>query len=575
MATSTNDQTKWLTALVQQQAAILTPGGDKAGATKALAEAMAPWTKAYNDLTQAQLKLYQSMTEPVHQLFEPWLKLIPGADAFTKPITDKRFKGEAWNRDPRFSALAHSYLATTDAMFQALENAPLEDREKAQWKFALRQITDAVSPANTLLTNPEAIDKALDTGGASLVDGAKLFAEDLAQGRISQTDMSAFEVGVNIATTKGSVVFRNDLFELIHYEATTEEVYATPLLIVPPCINKYYILDLQSANSFVGHAVAEGHNVFLVSWRNVDEGQRGKTWDDYITDGVLKSLEVTNAIAGSKQAQILGFCIGGTLVSSALAVAKAKGKKPAVSLTLLTTLLDFTIPGEIGLLVSEESTASSEERIGKGGVFEGKELAQVFSSLRANDLIWNYVSGGYLQGKAPTAFDLLFWNADSTNLPGPMYTWYLRNTYLENNIAKPGATTQAGVKVDLGTVDVPAFIFAAKEDHIVLWQGAYKSVHLLGGETTFVLGASGHIAGVVNPPAKKKRSYWTAGTEKIEDPETWFEQAENHPGSWWPAWYEWLEQYAGDKVPAPEQMGSNKYKPIEPAPGQYVKVKVV
>lgn len=575
MATSTNDQTKWLTALVQQQAAILTPGGDTMGATKTLAEAMAPWTKAYNDLTQAQLKLYHSMTQPVQQMFEPWLKLIPGGEAFTKPLTDKRFRGEAWSRDPRFEALARTYLATTEALFQALDAAPLEEREKAQWNFALRQITDAVSPANTLLTNPEAIDKALDTGGASLVDGAKLFAEDLAQGRISQTDMTAFEVGENVGTTKGSVVFRNDLFELIHYEATTEEVYATPLLIVPPCINKYYILDLQPANSFVGHAVAEGHNVFLVSWRNIDEGQGKKTWDDYVVEGVLKALEVTNSIAESEQAQVLGFCIGGTLVASALAVAKARGKNPAVSLTLMTTLLDYTEPGEIGLLVSEDSVESQEQQIGNGGVFEGKELAQVFASLRANDLIWNYVSAGYLKGQAPPAFDLLFWNADSSNLPGPMYCWYIRNMYLENNLAKPGGTTQAGVKVDLGTVDVPAFVFAAKEDHIVPWPGAYKSAHLLGGETEFVLGASGHIAGVVNPPAKKKRNYWVGGAERIADPDEWFEKAESHPGSWWPAWYEWLEKRAGEKVPAPEQRGNDEYKPIEPAPGQYVKVKVV
>lgn len=574
MATPTTDPTQWLTTLVNQQKAVLMPMGDPAGATKALTDAMTPWTKAVNDMTQAQVKLFQQMTKPMMDFFQPWLKMVPGAEAFTKPLTDKRFAGEAW-KDPRFEPLARTYLATTEAMFKALESAPIDDRQKAQWDFALRQITDAVSPANTLATNPEAIEKAMETGGGSLVDGAKLFAEDLAQGRISQTDMSAFEVGEDLGVTPGSVVLRTDLFELIHYAATTEEVYATPLVIIPPAINKYYILDLQQKNSFVAHAIAEGHNVFLVSWRNVDEGQGDKTWDDYI-ESVLIAIATSNAIAGAEQAQVLGFCIGGTLLAGALAVAIARGEKPAASLTLLTTLLDFSEPGELGLLMDEKSVKAQEKQIGKGGVFQGKQLASVFSTLRANDLIWNYVTAGYLKGEAPRAFDILFWNADSSNLPGPMFCWYLRNMYLENKLKEPGGTTQAGVPVDLGTVDLPAFVFAAKEDHIVLWTSAYDSAKLLGGDTKFVLGASGHVAGVVNPPAKKKRNYWVVGqgTGADADPESWFENAESIPGSWWPAWHEWLETHAGSKVPAPKAEGSEEFPALEAAPGQYVKVKV-
>lgn len=574
MATPTTDPAQWLTTLVNQQKAVLMPMGDPSGATKALTDAMTPWTKAVNDMTQAQVKLFQQMTQPMREFFEPWLKMVPGGESFTKPLTDKRFAGEAW-KDPRFEPLARTYLATTEAMFKTLESAPIDDVQKAQWDFALRQITDALSPANMLATNPEAIEKAMETGGASLVEGAKLFAEDLAQGRISQTDMSAFEVGENVGTTAGSVVLRTDLFELIHYAPTTEEVYDTPLVIIPPAINKYYILDLQEKNSFVGHALAEGHNVFLVSWRNVDEGQGSKTWDDYV-ESVLIAIATSNKIAGAEQAQVLGFCIGGTLLAGALAVATARGEKPAVSLTLLTTLLDFAEPGEIGLLLNKDSVEAQEKKIGNGGVFEGKQLAAVFSTLRANDLIWNYVTAGYLKGQAPAAFDILFWNADSSNLPGPMFCWYIRNMYVENKLKDPGGTTQAGVPVDLGTVDLPAFVFAAKEDHIVPWTSAYESAKLLGGDTTFVLGASGHVAGVVNPPAKKKRSYWVAGegTDAGTDAESWFENAESVPGSWWPAWYEWLEAHAGSKVSAPKAQGSEEFPILEAAPGQYVKVKV-
>jgi polyhydroxyalkanoate synthase len=348
-------------------------------------------------------------------------------------------------------------------------------------------------------------------------------------------------------------------------------VHKRPLLIVPPCINKFYILDLQPDNSLVAYAVAQGHTVFLVSWRNADAGQGGLSWDDYIEEGVLKAMAVAGTISGSKQINTLGFCIGGTLLGSALAVAAARGEQPAASVTLLTAMLDFSDTGELGLMVDEASVAQREATIGNGGLMKGRELATVFAALRANDLIWPYVVNGYLKGKAPPAFDLLYWNGDDTNLPGPMYCWYLRNTYLENKLREPGGTVQCGVPVDLSSVEAPAFVYASREDHIVPWQTAYASTQLLGGDTRFVLGASGHIAGVINPPAKKKRNHWVG--DIAPDATGWLDHAESVDGSWWPAWSDWLASHAGAKVAAPKTPGNKEFPVIEPAPGRYVKAK--
>src|SRR3954451_3793276 len=360
-------------------------------------------------------------------------------------------------------------------------------------------------------------------------------------------DEMAFEVGRDVGTTPGSVVYQNEIMQVIQYTPTTAKVHQRPLLIVPPCINKYYILDLRPANSFVGHAVAEGHTVFLVSWRNAGAEQGQLTWDDYLEQGVLQAIDVARSIGNADQVNTLGFCVGGTLLASALAVRAAQGEKPAASMTLLTTMLDFTDTGEIGLLVTEEAVATREAAIGGGGLLKGSELGQVFASLRANDLIWPYVVKGYLQGKAPPAFDLLYWNNDDSNLPGPMFCWYVRNTYLENKLGQPGGTTQCGVPVDLRSIQAPAFLYASKEDHIVPWRTAYTSTNVLSGDVTFVLGASGHIAGVINPPAKNKRNYWI-NEAASDDPDAWFDAAESIPGSCWPAWYAWLAPAGGPTV---------------------------
>jgi polyhydroxyalkanoate synthase subunit PhaC len=566
MSPPSNDPTRWLTDLMKTKHMVLWPSGEIADTPKALAAAAAPWTKAFAELSALQLKMFQQLTAP-------WTAALGATGAAPEPITDKRFAGEAWSSDPRFEAVARAYLAQTEAMFKALEAAPIDERSKAQWGFALRQLTDAVSPNNTLATNPEALQLAIETGGASLFEGVRLFAEDLASGRISMTDSTAFEVGRNVGLTPGSVIFQNDLIQLIQYTPTTAKVFKRPLLIVPPCINKYYILDLQPTNSFVAHAVAQGQTVFLISWRNAGPEQAELTWDDYLSDGVLRAIEVARSITRADLVNTLGFCIGGTLLASALAVLAARGERPAASMSLLTTMLDFSDTGDIGLLITPEGVAARELAIGKGGLLKGSELAQVFASLRANDLIWPYVVKGYLQGKAPPAFDLLYWNSDDTNLPGPMFCWYLRNTYLENKLREPGGTTQLGESVDLGTIDVPAFVYASKEDHIVPWKTAYLCTQLLSGDTTFVLGASGHIAGVINPPAKNKRNYWTRSGDETGDPDAWFEGAESVPGSWWPAWIEWLTAHSGPKVNARKKLGNAEFTPIEDAPGSYVKQK--
>ena len=577
MPSTLPDPSLWMNDLLKAQQDLWQPFVTLPAADPAGAPAPVPWLQAADAVTQWQ-----------QQGWQEWSALWSGAftgsafagfgGAGAAPV-DRRFAGDAWQQDPRFDALARTYLQHSQAMRDALAASPLPPRSKAQWDFVLRQVLDAASPSNCLLLNPAALKTAVDSNGASLVEGMRLFLEDYARGRISMTDDKSFEVGRNVATTPGTVVFQNDLIQLIQYTPTTAKVYKRPLVVVPPCINKYYILDLQPDNSFVAYAAAQGHTVFLVSWRNIGPEQGTLTWDDYVEDGVIQALDVARDITRADQVNALGFCIGGTLLSSALAVLAQRdaGTNPpkVASMTLLTTMLDFGDTGELGLLVDERSTAQRESAIGQGGVLKGADLAQVFAALRANDLIWPYVVNGYLQGKAPPAFDLLFWNGDDTNLPGPMYCWYLRNTYLENKLRVPGATVQCGVPVDLSKIGLPSFVYASREDHIVPWRSAYASTGVLGGDSTFVLGASGHIAGVINPPAKGKRSHWVGapGAGEASDAQAWLDAAEEVPGSWWPRWSDWLATHAGTQVAAPKAAGNATHRAIEPAPGSFVRAK--
>ncbi len=509
--------------------------------------------------------------EKQRKLWQALAAGMRGSGAPTAP-GDRRFAAREWREDPYFDYLHQSYLLAAEYLEQLVEASALEGQAKERLRFSVRQWVDAVSPANFAATNPEVLRLARETGGESLTRGLAHLVADAGRGRIGQTDESAFEVGRNLAVTPGTVIHENDLMQLIQYAPATAEVAKRPLVMVPPCINKYYVLDLQPENSFVRYAVGQGHTVFMVSWRNVGPEQGGFSWDDYLEMGVLEALRTARSITKAERVNTLGFCVGGTLLGAGLAVLAANGEDLVESATYLTTMLDFSDTGQIGLFVDEASVAAREATLGGSGILPGRELATVFSTLRANDLIWPYVVNNYLKGGTPPAFDLLYWNADSTNLPGPMYCWYLRNTYLENKLREPGAVRNLGVPVDLGKVDRPSFLVAAREDHIVPWRSAYRSLGLLGGDKTFVLGAAGHIAGVVNPAAKKRRSYW-ADAASPEDPDTWLAGAAEHPGSWWTQWSAWLESHKGGARKAPQKPGSARYKAIEPAPGRYVKQK--
>ena len=515
-------------------------------------------------------QLQKDYTEEVSTL---WTALVAQR---APEIRDRRFADPAWHQNPLHAFNAAVYLLNARYLNALAEAVETDEKTKRKIRFATQQTIDALSPKNFLATNPEAQQKLVESKGESLTRGIMHMLADMGKGHISQTDESAFEVGRNVATTEGAVVFENEVMQLLQYRPLTKEVHERPLLFVPPCINKYYILDLQPENSLIRYAVEQGHTVFVVSWVNPDAALGHLSWDDYIEQGPIRAMEVALDISGAKQLNVLGFCVGGTIVATALATMAARDKHPASSVTLLTTMLDFTDVGVIDVFVDEQQVAQREQSIAKGGLMPGRDFAATFSSLRPNDLVWNYVENNYLKGEEPPAFDLLYWNSDSTNLPGPMFCYYLRNMYLENKLLIPGRLSVNGEPVDLGRVQAPAFIYASREDHIVPWAGAYVTTGLINtskrSNNRFVLGASGHIAGVINPPAKKKRSYWTHD-ELPAAADQWLAEATEHPGSWWTEWTEFLASHAGEQVAAPKKDGNARYKPIEPAPGRYVKVR--
>lgn len=531
------------------------------------------------DPSHALLALQKEWHERHAALWQAMLqrdKTAPSAPMIQPETGDKRFSHPAWAESPIYDWLRQAYLLNAQYLKRMADTMPIPQQlSRNRVQFATRQMVDALAPSNFAATNPEFIQKALETNGESIKLGLQNLIADMEKGRISMTDDAAFEVGRNLAITPGAVVFENEVFQLLQYAPLTDTVARRPLLVVPPCINKYYILDLQPENSFIRYAVAQGQTVFLISWRNPQADLGHLTWDDYLEQGPLTALKAVQEICGLDRINALGFCVGGTILSSALAVAKARGEDPVASLTLLTTLLDFTDTGEIGCFIDEASVAGREATIGKGGLLTARELSTTFSALRANDLIWQYVVGNYLKGNKPAAFDLLYWNSDSTNLPGPFAAWYLRHLYLENSLRVPGKLAMCGVKADLRKVDMPHFILATREDHIVPWESSYLGRRHLGGKSTFVLGASGHIAGVINPAAKNKRSHWindSKGNESAQ-PEEWLAGATEVPGSWWPRWSAWLGQFADGQVAARGRLGSKGYPPGEPAPGRYVKQK--
>ena len=535
--------------------------------------------KAFGGLTLPGEAAAKMQADYLASSMSLWNGVLKPADAAAAGPADRRFAASEWAANPSSSFLAQMYLLNARTLLGMADQLQGDEKMRARIRFAVQQWIDAAAPSNYLALNPEAQKKAIDTQGESIALGLRQLWNDVQQGHLSQTDESAFEIGRNVATTEGSVVFENELFQLLEYKPLTAKVFERPFLIVPPCINKFYILDLQPENSLIRHAVAEGHRTFVVSWKNAGEEIAQRTWDDYIENAAIRAICLVQEIAGSEQINTLGFCIGGTILATALAVLEARGKQPAASMTLLTAFLDFSQTGILDIFIDEGSVRLREMSIGPespggGGLLKGQELATTFSFLRPNELVWNYVVGNYLKGEAPAPFDLLYWNSDGTNLPGPMYCWYLRNTYLENKLAKPGALTVCGEKIDLGKISAPAYLYASREDHIVPWTGAYRSTQILKGKRRFVLGASGHIAGVINPPLKKKRSHWIAKSAALPaSADDWMAHAEEHPGSWWTDWSAWLRPFGGKQVAAPKAPGNRQHKAIEPAPGRYVKEK--
>ncbi len=490
------------------------------------------------------------------------------AEPTGKEAHDARFAAAAWSTLPYFRLLKRSYLLHARWVNALLEVVDLPPATRNRLRFALRQYLDALAPTNHPASNPEAIALAAQTQGASLMAGLRNIEQDLGRGRILMSDEAAFEVGRNLAVTPGAVIYENPLAQLIQYQPRTPKVHARPLLIVPPFINRYYILDLQPHNSFVRYALERGLQVFIVSWRSAGAQTLRCSWDDYVEQGVLAPLAAVLDVAGSTAVNALGFCIGGTLLATAAAVMAHPGQ--FATLTLLATMLDFGDVGEIDVYIDDTYVRDREREYAQGGLVAGGRLARAFASLRAKELVWHFVVNNYLLGLSPKAFDLLYWNGDSANLPGPLYAWYLRQMYLENNLCTPGKVKVLGRPVDLGRIAASAYLLGTRDDHIVPWRSAFAAAGLLGGKITFTLGASGHIAGVVNPPEPARRCFWTGPVEALSA-DDWLARAQRHAGSWWPHWSQWVRRRAGRMVAAPAGLGSRNHPTIEPAPGRYVR----
>ena len=528
-------------------------------------------------LIQAQMSLWNDYMT----LWQRTTRRMMGAEAepiITPSKEDRRFKDAAWDENIVFDYIKQSYLLSARWMQGSVQDVEgLDEKTAKKVDFYTRQFVDAMAPSNFVLTNPEVLRTTLETGGENLINGLQNLLGDLERGKgqlaISMTDYDAFQVGENIAVTPGKVIYQNDLMQLLQYTPTTEEVYKRPMLCVMPWINKFYILDLRPKNSFIKWLVDEGFTVFVTSWVNPDEKLALKTFVDYMKEGPLTALDVIEQVTGEREVNALGYCLGGTLLACTLTYMKAKGDDRIKSATYFTTMTDFSEPGELGVFIDEEQISGLEQVMQKKGYLEGSQMAMTFNMLRANDLIWSFVVNNYLLGKDPFPFDLLYWNSDSTRMPAVMHSFYLRNFYQHNRLVQPGGIELDGVPIDLRTVDVPTFMVSAKEDHIAPWVSTYAATQLFSGPVKFCLAASGHIAGIVNPPAGGKYCYWT-NTKTPKDPAAWYESSKMNPGSWWPEWSKWVARHSEGKVPAREP-GGGKLTPIEDAPGSYVKVRAL
>jgi polyhydroxyalkanoate synthase subunit PhaC len=524
-------------------------------------------------LVQAQMSLwndYMTLWQRTAQRFlgghvEPMI---------APPAGDRRFRDKAWDDNTVFDFIKQSYLLTARWLQRGVHVEGLDEHTARKVDFYTRQFVDAMAPSNFVLTNPEVLRATIDSRGENLLSGLKNLLDDLDRGKgrlaIRMTDTTAFRLGENIAATPGKIVYQNDLLQLIQYAPATETVKRRPLLIIPPWINKYYILDLRPDNSFVGWAVAQGHTVFVISWVNPDERLAAKTFTDYMLEGALAALDAIRLATGEGDANVIGYCLGGTLLAATLAYMAAKRDRRIKSATYFVTMVDFAEAGELSVFIDEEQLSALEERMKAKGYLEGRDMATTFNMLRANDLIWSFVVNNYLLGKSPFPFDLLYWNADSTRMPSAMHSFYLRNMYQENLLARPGGITLAGVPIDLGRIRTPSFLLSTREDHIAPWRSTYAATQIYKGPVRFVLSASGHIAGVVNPPGGKY-GHWE-NEANPPSPEAWIESAVERPGSWWPAWERWVARYGGGDVRA-RHPGDGKLASIEDAPGSYVKVR--
>jgi len=550
---------------------------DELGITQAFLQA---WTQLLADpfkLAAAQQKLWQDYMG----LWQSSLLKLMGQDArpAAEPQTgDRRFKHEDWQQNFLYDYIKQSYLIAARHLHQTVGKVEgLDEQTAKKVDFYTRQYIDALSPSNFMLTNPEVMRETVASGGQNLVKGLNNLLEDLVRGggdqlRLRMTDENAFKLGVNIATTPGKVMFQNDLIQLIQYYPAGGPVYRRPLLVIPPWINKYYILDLREKNSFVKWAIEHGHTVFVVSWVNPGEKLAHKQFEDYLTEGVLAALDAIEKATGEREVNVIGYCLGGTLLACVLGYLAAKCDERITSATFLASMIDFREAGELGAFIDEQQVAALEKRMQERGYLEGSAMATTFNMLRSNDLIWSFVVNNYLLGRDPFPFDLLYWNSDSTRMPASMHSYYLRSMYIKNLLAKPGGIELAGVPIDLTRVRTPLYFASTLEDHIAPWRSTYCGARLFTGPVRFVLGGSGHIAGIVNPPAAGKYGYWT-NPKLSDEPEQWFKGASQHPGSWWPDWAGWVAQHGGDKVPA-RLPGKRGLKAIEDAPGSYAKMRV-
>ncbi len=524
------------------------------------------------------VRAHMSLWEDYMNLWQTTARRMMGEAAepvVTANESDRRFKDAAWEDNTLFDFIKQSYLLSSRWLQSTVSEVEgLDEKTSRKVDFYTRQFVDALSPSNFVLTNPEVLRTTIESGGENLLRGLNNLLEDLERGegrlRIKMTDPNAFKVGENLATTPGKVIYQNELMQIIQYTPTTKQVYERPVLIVPPWINKYYILDMREKNSLIRWMVGQGHTVFVISWVNPDEKLAQKTFDDYMLKGPIEALNIVEKATKQKQVNAVGYCLGGTLLASTLAYLAAKGDQRIASATFLTTMIDFDEAGELSVFIDEEQLSNLESRMSEKGYLEGHDMASTFNMLRANDLIWSFVVNNYLLGKEPFPFDLLYWNSDSTRMPAAMHSFYLRKLYQENKLVEPGGLTLNKIPIDIHKIEVPAYILSTREDHIAPWRSTYSATQFLAGPVRFVLTASGHIAGVVNPPAANKYCYWT-NTKTPKEPDAWLQGAQQTPGSWWEDWKKWAAKFGGNKIPAREP-GCGVFKPIEDAPGSYVKV---